>query len=154
MVAVSPLVSTVVMAVLLAVIVLAIAKQGSPRGTWIASHRRYIPGGAGGDGRLRPAAGDGLADSMGVWVAAFLALVFGFGFAALALVGWGDLGVSGSLGTVFVGLFGLLLTVYLGVGIYLAARSRGHPYSMAAAQAATVLAMVALVLITIQLVTA
>lgn len=150
MVAVSSLVSTVVMAALLVAIVFAIARQGSPRGTWIASHRRYVPGLAGGDGTLRPSRGS-LADSMGVWIAVFLALVFAVGIGALVLVGWMKLGVSGSLGTVVVGLLGLLLVGYLGAGIYLAARSRGHPYSMAAAQAVTALAMVALLGIALKL---
>lgn len=154
MVAVSSLVSTVVMAVLLVVIAAAIAKQGSPRGAWIASHRRYVPGVSGGEGGVRMPSGDGIADSMGVWIAIFFALVFGFGIAALVLVGWLNLGVAASLGGVVLGLFGLVLVLYLGIGIYLAARSRGQPYSMAAAQAVTVLAMVALLGITLKLVLA
>lgn len=151
MVALSSLFSTVVMAVLLVAIVVAIARQGSPRGAWIASHRRYVPGVASGEGSVRALEADGLADSVEVWIGAFLALVFGFGIAALVLVGWLKLGVAASLGGVVIGMFGLLLVLYLGVGVYLAARSRGHPYSMAAGQAVTVLAMVGLLAITVKL---
>lgn len=154
MVAVSPLVSTAVMAVLLVVIAAAIAKQGSPRGAWIATHRRYVPGVSGGEGGVGVPSGDGIADSVGVWIAIFFALVFGFGITALLLVGWLKLGVAASLGSVVLGLFGLVLILYLGIGMYLAARSRGQPYSMAAAQAVTVLATVALLAIALKLVLA
>lgn len=146
----SPVVSTVVMGVILVATVATLAKYGSPRGEWITTHRRYVPGGVEGAVGRRPS----LADNTAVWTAAFLVLVFGFGAAAVVLVGGFGVTVSESLGTVVVALFGVVLTLYLGIGVYLAARSRGHPYSMAAAQSAAVLGLVALLAIALKLILA
>lgn len=156
MVVLGSLVSTAVMGVLLVAIVIAVAKGGSPRGAWIATHRRYLPGGgsdgggSGQTGRETP----GIADDTGLWIAIFLALAFGFGLLALLFVGWYDVGISESFGGIVVGLFALLLTLYLGLGVYYTARSRGHPYSMAAAQSVTVLSLMVLLVIAVRLVRA
>lgn len=156
MVVFGSLVSTVVMGVLLVAIVIAVAKGGSPRGAWIASHRRYLPGGGTLGGVSGPSGTDTreVADDIGLWIAAFLVLAFGFGLVALLFVGWYNVGISESFGGVVVGLFALLLTLYLGLGVYYTARSRGHPYSMAAAQAVTVLSLMVLLVIAVRLVRA
>lgn len=152
MVTVSPVVSAVVMGVILGAAVAVLARLGSPRGAWILSHRRYVPGRAEGVPGERSSPLAGIADNTTALTVAFFVLVFGFGTAAVALVGGFGLSVPASLGTVLVGLFAVVLVGYLGVGVYLAARSRGRPYSMAAAQSAAVLGLVALLAIALKLV--
>lgn len=153
MVAVSPVVSTVVMGMLLVAIVVAIARRGSPRGSQIVSNRRYRPAGAaepsGGAGALLRAAG-----SPTVWAAVFFLLVFGIGAGALLAVGGFGVDVPASAATAVAGLFVAVLGVYLAVGTYYAARGRGHPDSMAVAEGVGALAMVVILGIALRLVVA
>lgn len=151
MAAVSPVVSTVVMGVLLVAIVLAIARRGSPRGAQIASNRRYLPARSaersGGAGTLLRASG-----SPTVWMAVFFLLVFSIGAGALLAVGGFGVEVPASVVMAVAGLFVVVLGGYLAVGIYYAARSRGHPGSMAVAEGVGTLALVAMLGIALRLV--
>lgn len=153
MVAVSPVVSTVVMGVLLVAIVLAIARRGSPRGAQIASNRRFLPSGSAesprGAGALVRATG-----SPTVWVAVFFLLVFGIGAGTLLAIGGFGVEVPASVAMAVAGLFVAVLGVYLAVGIYYAARGRGHPDSMAVAESVGTLALVIMAAIALRLVVA
>lgn len=151
MAVVSPVVSTVVMGVLLVAVVAALARRGSPRGAQIISNRRYRPAGAA-EPSGRAAALFRATGSPTAWTAAFFALVFGIGAGALLAVGGFGVEVPSSVAMAVSGLFVGVLCVYLGVGVYHAARSRGHPDSMAVAEGVGTLAMVAILGIALRLV--
>ena len=96
-------------------------------------------------------AGPPLLERPEAWIAAF------FGLALLAVGGvfafvTSPAAPDGLLSVPVLVLAGLLLGPYLLLGVYTAAKGRGHPSSVAAAETATVLGALFLVAVTLQLV--
>lgn len=153
MVAVSLVVSTIVMGILLVAIVLAIARVGSPRGEQIIANRRYLSARAPEPARGAEVLLDIARGPVG-WMAAFFTLVFGVGAGALLAVGGFGVNVPGAVTLAVAGLLFLAVCVYLVLGIYYAARSRGHPDSLAVAEGVGVLALVTIAGIAVRLIMA
>jgi hypothetical protein len=106
------------------------------------------------EGPERPSLSRRLADDPRVWILSFLALVLVFGGGAVVFVGGFAL-PSGAVTVAGAALAGGTLLVVVGYvfyGTYLAARSRGRPSSMAAAQGAPALATLFLVALVVKLV--
>jgi hypothetical protein len=102
----------------------------------------------------RPALASRLADDPRVWMLAFLTLVLVFGGGTVVFVGGFELPAS-AVAVAGAALVGGTLAVFVGYvfyGTYLAARARGRPSSMAAAQGATALGTLFLVALVVKLV--
>jgi hypothetical protein len=126
--------STVVMA-LLGVGVFYAAVHGRP---W----KRYAP-------RAGPAGGSrGVASDTRTWIALFV------GLSLAAVVGIVGILQSGADSTILiVGGAGAIIVAFLAIGTYSAARSRGHPYSLAIGETLGVLGAVVLLAMVVNLVT-
>ncbi|WP_436929932.1 hypothetical protein [Halosimplex halobium] len=111
--------------------------------------RHYVPRVArevaGGE---RPPSGlAGLAGRTGTWTVAYVALVLGFMFGAMAYA-------SGAItGPAVIGAVVALVASFLVAGVYFAMRENGRPSAQAAAGGAVATGMLAVVAITIVLVT-
>jgi cbb3-type cytochrome oxidase subunit 3 len=111
--------------------------------------RHYVPQAA-----YEVAAGErpasGLADLAGrtsTWTAAYIALVLGFMFGAMAYA-------SGAItGPVVIGAVVALVAGFLVAGVYVAMRDNGRPSAQAAAGSAVATGMLAVLAITVVLVT-
>lgn len=134
------LASALVTTAVAAAVVLAAVRLGN----W----QSYVVGrGGGAVDRLRR-----LADSPAAWMAAFIALVLGFGGATVLFL-------SGAVSAATIGLaLGVGAVVVLGgyvfVGFYTAARSRGRPAAQGVAEAVVMLGVIAVFVIAAKLVAA
>jgi hypothetical protein len=96
----------------------------------------------------RPASGlAGLAGRTSTWTVAYVALVLGFMFGAMAYAG------GAITGPVVIGAVVALVAAFLVAGVYLAMRDNGRPSAQAAAGSAVATGMLAVVAITVVLVT-
>jgi hypothetical protein len=93
---------------------------------------------------------DRLAGNTSAWVVAFTLLVVGFVVGVVALVSAPD-GSGGLAGPALAAGGGVVLVGYLLFGVYISAKRRGHPSSLAAAESATVAGTLFLVAITVRL---
>jgi hypothetical protein len=91
-----------------------------------------------------------LAGNTSAWVVAFTLLVVGFVVGVVALISAPD-GSGGLAGTALAAGGGVVLVGYLLFGVYISAKRRGHPSSLAAAESATVAGTLFLVAITVRL---
>ncbi|MFC7019824.1 MULTISPECIES: hypothetical protein [Haloarcula] len=93
---------------------------------------------------------DRLTGNTSAWVVAFTLLVVGFVVGGVAVISAPD-GSGGLAGPALAAGGGLVLVGYLLFGVYLSAKRRGHPSSLAAAESATVAGTLFLVAITVTL---
>jgi hypothetical protein len=123
-------------------------------GVAVAIGRAIGPGFRFDAGPERPSLSRRLADDPRVWMLSFLALVLVFGGGAVVFVGGFELpSMAVTLaGAALVGGTLVVLVGYVFYGTYMAARSRGRPSSMAAAQGATALGTLFLVALVVKLV--
>jgi|AntRauTorcE11898_2_1112593.scaffolds.fasta_scaffold30768_2 hypothetical protein len=143
---VSPQVTSALVMGVLAVIVVAAVARSRPwesyRPAAVGVELGETPGGGGAASRT---------DGTGLWVGLFLVLALG----ALAGVGLfvSSAGASAGLlsGPIAVGA-ALFVGAYLVLGVYVTARGRGHPSSMAAAETATVCGVLFLIAVSTQLI--
>jgi len=144
---VSPQVTSALVMGILAVIVIAAVARSRP---WVS----YRPQPVEGVGAARSLGEDGgrpNTDETGLWVGLFLVLALG----AVAGVGLfvSSAGASAGLlsGPIAVGA-ALFVGAYLVLGVYVTARGRGHPSSMAAAETATICGLLFLIAVSTQLI--
>lgn len=138
--AASQLASALVMGLLVAIVVAAVVRARR----W----RRYSPVPEAGAER-RPLPGATTDEPVGLWVAVFAVAALGAMAGAVALVSTPGLALTS--GPVLLGAAGVV-AAYLLTGVYVLARERGHPESLAVAETATVVGALFLVAVSLQLV--
>jgi hypothetical protein len=111
--------------------------------------RQYEPAGAE-ERRYDRSSGDG--DSVGAWIAGFLALTLVAGGGAVLLVSDASLAAAAGSWVALVALFGVLLGAYLLWGTYSSARFRGLPSAHAALVSAWLFGILSVAVIAIKLV--
>lgn len=105
------------------------------------NYREYSSGSeGGGPGQLA----EDLAGSPVVWMLTFLGLLAVFGGGSLAYVGGLALGDPAVWGLVLAGFAALTVCAYVLVGSYWSARSRGKPSSLAVAEGAAFIGLLAI----------
>lgn len=135
------LVSTLAMGVILLGIVVAIS---------LVRDWRAAPVSAGG----RPEV-EGALDSTATWGVGFVAAALVLAVVAIAVVDGSFPAIGGGTAlTLFLGLLGLVLVLFLGVGVYVSAVNRGLPPAMGAAMGVITVSSLILLAIVVQLLTA
>lgn len=93
-----------------------------------------------------------LKSSPTAWMAVFLLLVFAFGGITVLWVSGASVPGAGMLGIALAALAAVVLGVYLFVGVYQAARSRGRPAAQGVAEGAALLGFAIVLVIAARLV--